>query len=223
MKMVKFLFLITPILFFTAACEEAPIFEGNGNLEFQFEINKQTGNLAKAAGDLSFQSGFIVIREIVFDGDRQGQSSVSITHEQISSIDFATGVASPPVNVEIPAGEYRSVNLGIEIQDENDDPTIVLEGEYERTDGTITPVRFEFGSGEVFEAEAERATVASNIPAIAKITFDPVSWFNRVSMNRMENAKLDANGVMVISERKNEAIFDLVADGLDRNTEAVFQ
>ncbi len=125
--------------------------------------------------------------------------------------------------MEIPAGQYTSVSLGIEIQDEGDAPTVIMEGQYTRTDGTVSPVRFEFVSGEVFEAEAESATVASNIPATAKITFDPVAWFSAVKANQLDNAKMDEKGVIVISERKNEAIFDLVADGLDRNTEAVFK
>lgn len=148
---------------------------------------------------------------------------MSITHEQISTIDFSTGVASPPVNVEIPAGQYTSVNLGIEIQDEGSTPTIVIEGAYTHTNGTVSPIRFEFLSGEVFEAEAERATISSNVPAIAKITFDPVSWFDAVKASQLDNAQRDGEGTIVISETKNAAIFDLVADGLDRNTQALFQ
>lgn len=222
-------FIFLPVfVVLLASCDQAPqpdlIFEGEATVEFQFELNDGSAVVNKTdAGTLAFNSGFIVIREIVFDGDRQGASSVSITHEQISTIDFATGVASPPVMVDIPAGQYKSVYLGIEIQDENDDPTIVIEGEYTRTDGTMSPIRFEFGSGEVFEAEAESADVPSNVPAIAKITFDPVEWFSAVSANRLDNAKVDGNGVIVISETKNAGIFDLVADGLDRSTDAVFQ
>jgi hypothetical protein len=224
MKIPMKIVLASLFLLLFLSCEQDLVFEGDGTVRFQFEINKGDGVVNKTdAGRLSFDSGFIVIREIVFDGDRQGASSVSITHGQVSTIDFATGVASPPVNVEIPAGQYRSVNLGIEIQDENDEPTIVIIGEYTRTDGTMAPIRFEFVSGEVFEAEAESATVPSNVQAIAQITFDPIAWFERVSANQLDNANTDSNGVIVISENKNEAIFDIVADGLDRNTQAVFQ
>ncbi len=225
MRAILLVFFASAFMVFFTACEDdAPIFEGNGTLQFQFDINRENSSINKrSAGLLSFNSGFITIREIVFDGERQGAPSVSITHEQISTIDFATGVATPPVNVEIPAAQYGSVNLGIEIQDENDDPTIVIEGQYTRTDGTTSPIRFEFNSGEVFEAEAENASVPSNVPAIAKITFDPISWFDRVNVNQLDRAKVNNNGVIIISEERNEAIFDVVADGLDRNTEASFQ
>ncbi len=225
MKLITLIYtLIFFIMLFTACEKEEAIFEGSGTLQFQFDLNRGQGVVNKTtAGTLTFDSGFIIIREIVFDGDPVGAPSVSITHEQISTIDFATGEATPPVNVEIPASEYKSVNLGIEIQDENDNPTIVIEGQYTRTDGTTSPIRFEMVSGEVFEAEAESASVPSNIPAIAKITFDPISWFSRISSQKLDNAKTNNNGVIVISENRNEAIFDLVADGLDRSTEAVFQ
>lgn len=84
-------------------------------------------------------------------------------------------------------------------------------------------LRSEFNSGEVFEAEAATGTVPPNTPAIAKITFDPHQWFSRVSSNQLENASVNADGVIVIGETRNAAIFDVVADGLDRSTEAVFQ
>ncbi|RMG73538.1 MAG: hypothetical protein D6722_03620 [Bacteroidetes bacterium] len=130
---MKTLLAIFPVLLlgalFSACGKQDLVFDGDASLSFQFALNKGEGTVNKTdAGTLVFDSGFMVIREIVLDGDVQGAPSVSMTHEQISTIDFATGVASPPVNVEIPAGQYRSVYLGIEIQDENDDPTIVVEG-----------------------------------------------------------------------------------------------
>lgn len=225
MQRITVLFLSILVLCMFTACEDESLsFEGDGTLRFQFEINKGAGTLNKTnAGTLSFDKGFIVIREIDFDGDRENAESVSISHEQVSTIDFATGEASPPVEVEIPAAQYQSVSLEIEIQDETDAPTIVIEGEYTRTDGTQAPIRFEFGSGEEFEAEAERVVVASNVPAIAKITFDPIAWFSAVSAQKLDSAKVNNEGVIVISETRNEAIFDLVADGLDRSTEATFE
>jgi len=178
-----------------------------------------------AAKTLEFNSGSITVREIVFDGERQGASSVSITHEQISTIDFATGVSTPDIGtVNIPAGTYTSVNLGVELQDENDDPTVVLEGTYVNADGISIPIRFEFNSGEVFEADAAGPiTLAVEQSAIAKITFDPSDWFSTITTTQLDNASLDSNGVIVISETSNAGIFDIVADRLDLATSAVFE
>lgn len=189
----------------------------------RMEVDDSTVNY-RSAGDLQFTDGFITIREVVFDGDRVGGNSVSITHSEIVTFDFATGIGTPADEViEIPAGEYQSVYLGIELQDENDDPTLVLEGTYEKASGVVYPIRFEFNSGEVFEAEAANATVEAGTTAIAKITFDPHAWFASVSFNRLENSVVNNAGVIVISETSNPDIFDTVADGLDLSTQAVFE
>lgn len=193
-------------------------------LRLEFAINKDVVDY-RGPGDLQFTDGFITITEVVFDGDLVGGESQSITHSKVVVYDFGTGESSPAENViDLPPGTYNDIYLGIELLDENDDSTLVLEGTYEKeSDGQVYPIRFEFNSGEVFEAEAAKGTIPPNTPAIAKITFDPHAWFSKVSFNRLENAKVNNQGVIVISEESNEAIFDLVADGLDRATEAVFQ
>lgn len=181
-----------------------------------------TVNSAMAAS-LVFNSGYVVVREVVFDGDRQGSESVSITEEKISTIDLVTGIASPPFVMDIPAGTYTSVNLGIEIQDESSRPSIVAEGVYTNAAGVTTPVRFEFNSGEVFEANSVApVTLTQDTPATAKINFDPHAWFSTITRAQMDNA-VRRNGVIVISESVNQSIFDIVADRLDNATQAIFQ
>ncbi len=193
-------------------------------LKLEFEINKEVVDI-RGPGDLQFTDGFITIREVVFDGDQVGGESVSITHSRVVVYNFGTGEAQPDNDViDIPPGTYNDIYLGIELQDINDDPMLVIEGTYEKeSDGQVYPLRFEFNSGEVFEAEASRGTVPPNTPAIAKITFDPQKWFAGVSFNKLENATVGNDGVIVISEKRNSDIFDIVADGLDLATDAVFQ
>ena len=197
--------------------------EPTTGFEMRIDIDKSVANY-RSSGDLQFTDGFITIREVVFDGDLVGGNSVSITHSKVVTFDFATGLGDPADQViEIPAGEYRDIYLGIELQDVNVDPTLVLEGTYEKEDGNVYPIRFEFNSGEVFEAEATSAVINPGTTAISKITFDPHAWFANVSFESLENSIVDANGVIVISESSNSAIFDVVADGLDMSTDAVFQ
>ena len=206
----------------TSACEKDE--EQSPGLQLQFDVNREIVNY-RGPGDLQFTDGFITIREIVFDGDKDNGESVSITAEHVLVYDFATGTSDPAgAIIDIPAGTYNDIYLGIELQDENDAPTLVIEGTYHKeADGQIYPLRFEFNSGEVFEAEAESGTVPPNTPATARITFDPHAWFANVSFNMLENTSVNGDGVIVISEESNEAVFDLVADGLDLATEAVFQ
>lgn len=139
---------------------------------------------------LVFNSGYVVVREVVFDGDRSNDRSVSITEEKITTIDLVTGKANPPFVMNIPPGIYTSVNLGIEIQDETSRPSVVAEGMYTSSTGTTTPVRFEFNSGEVFEANSvSPITLSQSTPVTAKITFDPHVWFSSITRTQLENAK----------------------------------
>lgn len=175
------------------------------------------------AASVVFNSGYVVVREVVFDGDRNGGESVSITEEKITTIDLVTGTANPPFVMDIPAGTYTSVNLGIEIQDETSRPSVVAEGVYTNASGVSTPLRFEFNSGEVFEANSVGSvTLSQNTPATAKIIFDPHAWFSTLTRAQLDNAAR-TNGVIVISETRNPELFSIVADRLDNATQAIFQ
>ena len=180
---------------------------------------------SKAPETLIFTSGYVWVSEIVFDGTLQRGTSISRTVERFSQIDFATGIANPTLDdIIIPAGDYTFVNLGVELRDEDSQPSIVMEGLYTRTDESQVPIRFEFNSGEVFEAEtSQQVSIAENASVLSKIVFDPNVWFSVVSNTALDNATLNSNGIIVISGRSNETIFDLVADRLDVSTESVFE
>lgn len=177
---------------------------------------------AQQAKELSFTSGFITLREIQFQVDTDNDSvEVDFNIELNTKIDFATGKTNPDISyAQIPAGTYNEMEVEIELQDEGDSPAMVLNGTYVDADGVSHPVRFEFNSGETFEVEKEGTIIiATNVSALAQITFDPTAWFAEVSNEQLASATKDNNGVIVISETQNANIFDIVADGLDLATE----
>ncbi|MEQ9219923.1 MAG: hypothetical protein RLO17_17845 [Cyclobacteriaceae bacterium] len=210
---------------FLSSCNDNDATPGKGNIYFGVITTSGTtgnaGSRVAAANDLVFTGGKITIREVVFDGDNGGQS-VSRTIEQIAEINYATGAVTPEIVVEVPAGDYTSVNLGIEMQDDGDDPSTVLEGTYTNSNEESIPVRFEFNSGEVFEANASSVTIAEGADIVGKVTFDAIDWFSVISAEQLDNATL-TEGVMVISSTSNTGIFDAVADRLDVATEATFE
>lgn len=223
MNKLTYLYLMVGVISIMG-CSDDPA--PNAQVSYQFDFVKTQGPIDSRvkANTIEFSSGFITVREIVFDGE-SATGSVSITHEQVSVIDFATGVSTPDLGtVLIPAGVYTSVNLGIELQDEADDPTVLLIGTYIDGNDVSVPIRFEFNSGEVFEANAEGPiTLVGDQTALAKITYAPATWFSAVTPGMLDNATRDSSGTIVISETSNANIFTLVADGLDNATEAVFQ
>ncbi len=114
------------------------------------------------------------------------------------------------------------MNLGIEIQDVDATPSVVADGTYTDADGAETPVRFEFNSGEVFEANASSHTFEAGSSAIAEIDFSPAVWFSTITGTQLDNADR-VEGVILVNESNNSAIFDIVADRLDNATQAEFK
>ncbi len=223
--LTTFIFLV---VFLTSCSKDDATQSGTATLKITAGIANSSSSkqfVSRINENLNFSTGYVWVREIVFDGTLETGSSISRTVERFSKIDFATGVATPSLDdITIPAGTYTFVNLGIELRDEDTQPAIIMEGTYTRTDSSTSPIRFEFNSGEVFEAEtSQQVTVNEAETVLSRIVFDPSVWFSVVSTNALENANLNSEGVIVISETSNASIFDLVADRLDVSTESVFE
>ena len=187
-----------------------------------FSVQAQASSFNKqstTSGNFFFNDGFITLTALEYEAEN-GIESLEFELEQKVVIDYATGIPTPDIRaIEISAGTYQEVSVELEIFDETDEPSVVLEGTYTSPDGVTTPIRFEFNSGETFEVEKEGTIVfAENQSAMAQITFDPSVWFAGVTDDMMADAT-QSDGVILISETQNSEIFDVVADGLDLATE----
>ena len=204
------------------SCNDDP---SDGRITFGvITTSNNTGNVGgrvAAANDLVFTSGTITIREVVFDGDNEAQS-ISRTIAQVADVNYATGAVTPEISFTVPPGNYTSVNLGIEMQDVGSSPSTVIEGTFTNSNLEEIPIRFEFNSGEVFEASAASVAIEAGANIIGKVTFDALDWFSTVTASELENATL-TDGTIVISESSNSAIFEKVAARLDVATQAVFE
>ena len=210
------------------SCKKAPK-DASMNVKFSLSSSGIDLGLGKTAGanSLLFTNGSITIVEIVIDGERvvnnRKTESVSVTHEEVSTIDFTSSTSTPDVSgVVIPEGDYNDLNLGIELRDEDSIPAVVYTGTYTNTDGDVLDIRFEFNSGEVFEVEGEAVEISTDQSAVATVDFDPHSWFSTITSGQMDSATLDSSGTIIISEDVNSNIFDIVADRLDLKTQATF-
>lgn len=190
------------------------------NLNFNTVQTSTQVNARTLANTLTFTSGFITIREIQFEAETD-TDSVEVNLEQEVKIDFATGSTTPDISgLAFQPGTYREIEVEIELQDNGDQPAIVLDGTFTDADGQAHPIRFEFNSGETFEVEKEGLfTFAEKESVVAQVTFNPNAWFAGVSAEQLSLASKNAEGVIVISSTENTNIFDTVADGLDLATE----
>lgn len=186
--------------------------------------SKSTEITHKFSGNLNFTSGYIWVSEVEFDGTLERGTSINRTVERFSKIDFTTGEALPELNdITIPSGNYSYLNIEVELRDEDAQPAIVMEGTYVRTDGSSSPIRFEFNSGERFEAESEQTIpVDEGTTLLSIIIIDPYTWFDNISIEMLDNANTNANGIILISEGFNEDIYDLAEENLEESTKSEF-
>jgi hypothetical protein len=227
-KKLKVLALATLIAtgFSFTSCEEDKQSEPQIGLKFNTVQNPITLNSglksAQQAKEISFTSGFITLREVQFEVETDADSvEVDFNLEAITEIDFATGETNPDISyAKIPAGTYNAMEVEIELQDDGDAPSVVLNGIFVDIEGVSHDIRFEFNSGETFEVEKEGTiTFDTNQSALAQVTIDPTSWFAEVTASQLSEATKNDNGVIVISSTQNPEIFDMAADGLDMATD----
>lgn len=162
---------------------------------------------------LSIDTLVVQVIEVVFDAEGP-DDDISITAEQRIAVDLSDGVFDGLTPIELTPGTYEDPYLGIEVWDETDEPGIVLEG---TLDGQA--IRFEFNSGEVFEAESDSVTVPEGEVLDVVHTLEPGAWFRGIDGTTLA---VDGSGVAVISETSNENVFDRAADALDRTTDGRF-
>ncbi|NEV93992.1 hypothetical protein G3567_07510 [Psychroflexus sp. YR1-1] len=210
---------------------EAPTLSVNFNtVTGPFDAVAEAGTMTSmsstaAPGSFFFSDGYITLIALEYEAETENDStSVEFELEGTVKIDFATGIPSPDIrSITIPTGTYESVEVEVELYDETDDPSVVINGTYTAPDGEVHPVQFAFNSGETFEVEREGTIViAEGQSALAEITFDPSVWFAGVTDEMMAGASKNAKGIIVISETQNSTIFNSVADGLDLATDFEF-
>ena len=197
--------------------------QDGGGFGLSARLNTTPVPVAGSGGTLAFTRGYVVIDEVEFKGKLKNSGEVAYKDKQVTTIDLATGLASPAFRFAIPPATYTEIKLKVEIEDENNRPSVVTEGTYINAAGVSTPVRFELNSGEEFEAKSNREiTIAVSTPLTSKIAFEPRVWFAPITATQLDNARR-VNGVILINESTNAGLFSIIADRLDDSTDVIFE
>lgn len=217
---------------FLAGCSKDTL-EDIGSGTTTLEINailavpvqsKSAATAAKFDGNLDFVAGYLWVSEIEFEGTLVRGTTIKREVDRFSKFDLKTGKAAPPVNdIVIPSGDYSYLNIEVQLRDEDAQPSVMLVGTYVRSNGSSSPIRFEFNSGESFEAETEQTiTINEDTKVTGAIVLDPYVWFGKVPVEMLDNAETNGEGIILINEDTNEDIYDLIEEGLDESTESEF-
>ncbi|MEQ8240628.1 MAG: hypothetical protein RIA69_15525 [Cyclobacteriaceae bacterium] len=182
-------------------------------------INVPSGRVE--SNTLQFTSGTIRLEQIQFKAETDEGGSFEVDLEQVVAIDFATGATTPELShLVFPIGTYAEVEIELELQDEDNTPSVVIEGTFTDANDQVHPIRFEFNSDETFDVEKEgRIVFGAGANVLVEVTFDPSFWFSGVTREQLSAATKNNDGVILISETSNTEIFDIVVDGLELASE----
>ncbi|PCH87273.1 MAG: hypothetical protein COB88_05940 [Flavobacteriales bacterium] len=199
------------------------------DVSFKMDINRTV----TSGGNLAFTGGTIILGSFTFDGKRSQADDVFFVNNYSGlSINFDPNSPVAALDFDIPQGTYSKISVSFQTYGNAGDDHIVVTGTYKNSvTDSIYPLRFEFEAMEFYTVISKDASGSSEIildesvASTATITLDPVFWFQTISTSALDNATLvNVNGVptILITDAKNEDIFDLVIDRVDDATEVVF-
>lgn len=201
---------------------------GEGKLGFAFVLNNSgtgSANGRVANSNLTIENGFIQIKELEFEVEGRNEMGIfsrefEIEFNEIKKVTFNDFDESSDFFINIEAGEYKEIELELDLIDYKNEPSIYIEGSYAFEDGSTTPVVFEYYGDEIdFEVEIEGdgdeffIIDAQNNP-LALFEISAVNWFRGVLNADFENAEV-VDGVILINKDNNSSIYNRVKNNID--------
>lgn len=220
---------------FSCTNEEDPVIIGEGDVRIGFGVqlaNSGNSNARIAATGLTIESGFIQIKKIELETEGEDENGefereIELEFPEIKKIDFNEFDPGVDFFLNIPSGNYEEIEFEIDLIDHDNEPSILLEGMFDKSDGSSVPFRLEvFGDDDDdldFEVELEADDDelffldGVNNP-LALLEIDGKGWFISISDDELENAEL-TDGILVINRNTNEDIYEKVLDKIEDSSE----
>ncbi|EKB48686.1 hypothetical protein [Cecembia lonarensis] len=196
---------------------------GEGKLGLAFVLNNSTASAANARiknSNLTIENGFIQIKELELEVEGQNdigsfEKEIEIKFRDIRKVSFNDFDESVDFFINIEAGEYKEIELELDLIDYRNEPSIYIEGTYASQGGAAIPVVFEYYGDDIdFEVEIEAKdggyfTIDARNNPLALFEINAVNWFRGVSDSKFENATL-TDGVMLIKRDSNREIYSRI-------------
>jgi hypothetical protein len=227
MRICRYLYLLTPLLILTSCIKDD--FTKPAEVTFTFRLNSEELD----GKFLEFQGGTMYVKEIGFEGYRESGEDVFFNSdfENLIMADLATGATTDLIKFDIPQGIYDHINLSIEIDQNNEDPSLTLNGAYNSANHGFIPVRFEFGINEILNLNPKpgkgknKIVLNKDIPSNAEVLISTGFLFQVVNSRMLESAEIiqqNGESMIVISKDLNQHIFNVVVNRLEKSTSALF-
>jgi hypothetical protein len=230
------LIAIASMMGFVSCSEETdPVALGTGEVQMAVGVKLATSsnpNSRVLSQGVKINSGYIQVKELELEVEGEDENGrfereIEYSFPEIKKINFDQFSSDADFFINIEPGTYEEIEFEVDLIDHRNEPSIYLEGTFEKNDGSAVPLRLEvFGDDDDdldFELELEGDDDelfffdGSNNP-FALMEIDADGWFSAVSEEDLEDAEL-TDGVLVISPQKNSRIYarilDRIEDSLD--------
>lgn len=169
--------------------------------------------------NIQIDEAYMRISEIEFEGELANDQEIEVESSIETILDLLTGVANPALpNIQIPAGLYEEFEIDVEGADDGG-TVLFIKGRL--TDSAQNTFSVELDVQEQFnlELEYENFQVDSTLSFGATFTINPTAWFLALTFQELQNATVDANGLILIDPNNNTAIYNRILDRLDDGIE----
>jgi len=213
--------------------DEVPAFgTGDGKIGIAFVLNNsnvQSLNARVENAAFVIEKGFIQIKELELDLEGRNETGtfekeMEIKFNDIKKISFNEFDKSVDFFMNIPEGEYKEIELELDLIDYRNEPSIYFEGQFTNLEGVTTTFKFEhFGDEIDFEVEIDgdddnyfRVDRINN--PLALFQMNAVNWMKNLTIAEMNNAQR-TNGVILISRNSNSAIYEKIRQNIEASSE----
>jgi len=233
-KYLPFIGLIT--LIFLSSCnpeDEVPsVGEGEGKLGVALVLKNNrmdTSNARVENSNISIEEGFIQIKELELEIEGRNESGkfekeIEIEFDEIKKISFNQFDKSIDFFINIPEGEYKEIELELDLIDYKSQPSIYFEGTFTDDEGNSSPFQFEyFGDDIDFEVEIEADddnyfTIDRINNPLALFELNAANWLRNVTTAEMTNAER-TDGRILLTRNSNRDIYNKIKSNIEASSE----
>lgn len=206
---------------------------GEGSLGLAFVLgsgNNAQPNARTLNNDLEITEGFIQIKELELEMEGRDENGLfekefEIEFNDIRKVTFDQFDESSDFFINIPEGEYKEIELELDLIDHRNEPSIYLEGQYSNQAGDAFQVIFQYFGDEIdFEVEIEAEEDDEyflvdriNNP-LALLEINAYLWFRDISNAELDNAQKE-NGIIEISSDSNDSMYTKIVNRIKASSE----
>lgn len=177
----------------------------------------------------TIEKGFIQIKELELEVEGKNESGdfereIEIEFDDIKKIIFNEFDKSVDFFLNIPEGEYKEIDLELDLIDHKNEPSIYFEGKFVNSEGVSTPFKFEyFGDDIDFEVEIDAdddnyfKVDRVNNP-LALFELNAGNWMKNVTTSEMNNAQ-KTDGVILLTRNSNKSIYEKIKNNIEASSE----